>query len=381
MKTLFSFFLLLSFSLHASVVDFEKYLLPEVDDERPPSASFAILQGDKIVYERSFGFNDANVTQPTSLESVYHVFSLTKILAATLAMQLIDEGVLSLDEPIEKYLPRFRAKYDDKDVRVTILNLLNHSSGITDRSSEVRPLTDDNYYAYAKANDIEIVEYIELPYMPGSEAKYSSAEYIILSRIIEKATGREFGELVMERVVRPSKMKRSGFHYTEAMAQDQVYGTMKMFSIVGIAMRMFMDSANKDHWDGTTLWLKQFDIGWLAAGGLVAPIHDMALFLSAYHNNTLMTKETKKIFLETPTVKVDSWMAPQEDIHFGIGWYHIRDKGEFYYQHQGLGPGYRTMIRIYPEYDISYVILTSQTETDIDSWGDKLIESIKGGLF
>ena len=381
MKVLFSFLLLFSFSLQAGVIDFEKYLASEVEDGTPPSASFAILQGDKIVYERSFGFNDAKMTQQTSLESVYHVYSLSKILAAILAMQLVDEGVISLDDPIHKYLPRFHAKYDDENVTISILNLLNHSSGISDRSSEVRPLSDDRYYVYAKAHGIEIVEYIDLPYMPGTESKYSSAEYIVLSRIIEKATGREFGELVMERIVRPSKMTRSGFTYTESMAEDQVYGTMKMFSIVGMAMRMFMDSENKDHWDGTTQWLKQFDIGWLAAGGLVAPIHDMALFLSAYHNNTLLNEKTKKIFLETPTVEVDSWMAPQEDIRFGIGWYHIRDKGEFYYQHQGLGPGFRTMIRIYPKYDISYVILTSQTETDIDSWGDKLIESIKGGLF
>ena len=376
------FFLLFAtvLSLWSGVADFEQFIQEEVQDESPPSASFAILKGDEIIYESSFGYNDANQSQATSLESVYHVYSLTKILAATLAMQLVDEGVIHLDDPVEKYLHRFRAKYDDQNVTVTILNLLNHSSGISDRSSEVRPLTDDNYYAYAKANGIEIVKYIALPHLPGSEAKYSSAEYIILSRIIEKATGEDFGDLVMERIVKPAKMERSGFSYTDEMAANQVYGTMKMFSIVGMAMRMFMDSANKDHWEGTTLWLKQFDIGWLAAGGLVAPVHDMALFLSAYQNHTLLNAKSKKIFLETPTVHVDAWMAPQENIEFGIGWYHIRDKGEFYYQHQGLGPGFRTMIRIYPKYDLSFVILTSQTETDIDSWGDRLIEDIKGGL-
>ncbi len=376
------FFLLLviALTLWGGVADFETFVQEEAEDEMPPSASFAILKGDQIIYESSFGYNDANKSQATSLESVYHVFSLTKILAATLVMQLVDEGVIHLDDPVEKYLPRFRAKYDDQNVTVTILNLLNHSSGISDRSSEVRPLTDDNYYAYAKAHDIEIVKYIELPHLPGSEAKYSSAEYIILSRIIEKATGEDFGDLVMKRIIKPAKMEQSGFTYTDEMAENQVHGTMKMFSIVGMAMRMFMDSANKDHWDGTTLWLKQFDIGWLAAGGLVAPVHDMALFLSAYHNHILLNEKTKKIFLETPTVHVDSWMAPQEDISFGIGWYHIRDKGEFYYQHQGLGPGFRTMIRIYPKYDLSFVILTSQTETDIDSWGDRLINDVKGGL-
>jgi len=373
--------LLVSLNLVAGVADFENFVSAETADGTPPSVSFAVLRGDEIIYESSFGFNDAKQTKPTSIESVYHVYSLTKILAATLAMQLIHEKVIAFDEPIQKYLPRFRAQYDNQDVNVTILNLLNHSSGINDRSTDVRALTDDTYYSYAKANDIETATLVELPYMPGSEAKYSSAEYIVLSRIIEKATGEDFGDLVTERILKPSKMQNSGFTYTDAMAKNQVYGTMKMFSIVGIAMRMFMDSANKDHWDGTTQWLKQFDIGWLAAGGLVAPVHDMALFLSAYHNNSLMTAATKKVFLETPTVNVDSWMAPQEDISFGIGWYHIHDKGAFYYQHQGLGPGFRTMIRIYPEHNLSYVILTSQTETDIDSWGDRLIDDIKGGLF
>ena len=370
-----------SLQLYANVAQFEQFIYDETEDDAPPSASFAIVKGDTIIYERSSGFNDANRSQSTSLESVYHVYSLTKILAATLAMQLVDEGVIALDDPIGKYLPRFQAKYDDKSVTVTILNLLNHSSGISDRSSEVRPLTDDNYYAYTQAHDIETVKYIDLPHLPGTSSKYSSAEYIVLSRIIEKATGEDFGDLVRERILEPAQMERSGFTYTHSMAQDQVYGTMKMFSIVGIAMRMFMDSANKDHWDGTTQWLKQFDIGWLAAGGLVASVHDMALFLSAYNSKLLLDDKAKKTFLETPTVHVNAWMAPQEDIRFGIGWYHIRDKGEFYYQHQGLGPGFRTIIRIYPKYDLSFVILTSQTETDIDSWSDRLIDDIKGGLF
>lgn len=373
--------LLIGLKLFGGVESFEHFVREETKEQTPPSASFAVLKGDKILYESSFGFNDAKASQETSLESVYHVFSLTKILTATLAMQLVNEGVFSLNDPVQKYLPRFRARYDGKEVTVTILNLLNHSSGIGDRTSEVRPMTDDNYYAYAKAKNIEIDTYVDLPYMPGSEAKYSSAEYIILSRIIEKATGHDFGELMMECVVTPAQMTRSGFTYTDAMAKDQVYGTMKMFSITGIAMRLFMDNENKDHWDGTTQWLKQFDVGWLAAGGLVAPIHDMALFLSAYNNHMLMDEKTKKMFLETPTVKVDSMLSSQDDVRFGIGWYHINDKGEFFYQHQGLGPGYRTIMRIYPKYDISFVILTSQTETDIDAWGDRLIQDVKGGLF
>lgn len=372
--------LLLGLDLFGGVENFEKFVREEVAQSAPPSASFAVLKGDTILYESSFGFNDAAHTQPTSLESVYHVFSLTKILAATLAMQLVDEGVLSFDDTVGHYFPRFKAKYEGRDVKVTLLNLLNHSSGIGDRTDGARPMTDDAYYNHAKANGVEMEAYIELPYMPGSEANYSSAEYIILSRIIEKATGEKFGKLVEQRILMPAQMERSGFTYTEEMAADQVYGTLKFFSVVGMIMRLLMDDADKDHYEGTTLWLKQFDVGWLAAGGLIAPIHDMALFLSAYNNGKLMDAGTKRLFLQTPTVPVLSPFSSQERVAFGIGWYHIEDKGEFFYQHQGLGPGFRTIMRIYPKYDISFVILTSQTETDIDGWADRLIKDVKEGL-
>jgi len=373
--------LLVSLNLFGGVESFEKFVQEEIDDERPPSASFAVLRGDKILYESSLGFNDAEKSQPTSLESTYHIYSVTKILAATLAMQLADKGILSLDNTIDQYYPRFKARYEGREVKVTLLNLLNHSSGITDRSTEVRPMTDDHYYAYAKANGIDVAEYIELPYLPGSEASYSSAEYIILSRIMEKATGETFDAMIKEHILRPAHMQRSGFTYSDEMAKDQVHGTLQFFSIIGTIMRLMMDDKNKDHYEGTTLWLKQFDVGWLAAGGLVSSIHDMALFLSAYNNCILMDAETKKRLLNTPAVPVDSWLSSQDKVTFGIGWYHIEDKGEFFYQHQGLGPGFRTIMRVYPEYDISFVILTSQSETDIDAWADRLIDDVKGGLF
>jgi len=141
-------------------------------------------------------------------------------------------------------------------------------------------------------------------------------------------------------------------------------------------MKFILDDKNKDFYKGSTLWLKEFDIGWQAAGGLVSTIEDMAKFLSAYNANKLFSKKTKNIFTASKKVKVNSWLTSQDDVGFGIGWYHIFDKGKFFYQHQGLGPGFRTIMRIYPAYDISIIILTSQTSVDIDMWSDKLIDSI-----
>jgi CubicO group peptidase (beta-lactamase class C family) len=218
--------------------------------------------------------------------------------------------------------------------------------------------------------------FIQSPYPAGSEAKYSNSEYIILSKIAEKVTHRPFGELIKEHILTPAKMSRSDFTYNPTIRDNQVYGTIQFFSISGTVMRFILDDKDKDFYEGSMLWLKEFDIQWKAAGGLVASIEDIAKFLSAYHANKLFSQKTKNLFIHNPKVKVNSWLSTQDDVYFGIGWYHIFDKGEFFYQHQGLGPGFRTIMRIYPKHDLSFVILTSQTSTDIDDWADSLIKHI-----
>ncbi|NEW59749.1 beta-lactamase family protein [Sulfurovum sp. bin170] len=363
---IYIYLLIFTINIFANVTEFEEYISKEIADKTPPSVSFAILKGDKIVYTKSMGYNDANMSQKTTTQSVYHVYSLTKILASTLVMQLIEERQIGLNDSIKKYFPNFDLRYDGKEVDITILNLLNHSSGIGDRSSEVKDMMG------SQKSD----SYLELPYMPGSEAKYSNAEYIILSKVIEQVTNRRFDELIKEYILEPTEMRRSDFTYNKSMAKEQVYGTIQFFSLAGTVMRFMIEDEDQDFYEGCMLWLKEFDIEWQAAGGLVSSIEDMAKFLSAYHGNRLFSKETKDIFINNKTVKVDSWMSSQEEVSFGIGWYHIHDKGKFFYQHQGLGPGFRTIMRIYPELDTSIIILTSQTSIDIDDWADRLIENI-----
>ena len=352
-------------SLFASLETFENFVQKEVKDKQPPSASFAILKGNKVVYTKSMGFNDRKMTHITNTNSVYHVYSLTKILTATLVMQLIEEKKLSLNDPIKKFFPHFNLKYNNKEITVTIENLLNHSSGLKDGMKNISEMINGEKNLH-----------IDLPYLPGSEAKYSSAEYIILSQIVEQVTMESFNDLIHKHILKPLKMERSDFTYNDAIKNNQVYGTLQFFSIIDTVMKFMVSEESKESYEGSMLWLKEFDITWKAAGGLVSSIDDMAKFLAAFNGNKLFSEETKKLFFNKPSIPVHSWMTSQEETTFGIGWYHIHDKGKFFYQHQGVGPGFRTIMRIYPKEDVSIIILTSQTSVDIDVWADKLIESV-----
>ena len=360
------FFLLFSTSLFADIKEFEAFVTNEIENKTPPSASITILKGSQPLYTKSFGYNDANKTQATDTKSIYHIYSLTKILTATLIMQLIEEKRIGLHDPLTKYFPNLKVEFEGKKENITILNLLNHSSGITDRNSEIREMLESNNSDNPAT----------LPYAVGSEAKYSNSEYIILAKIAEQVTHKDFETLIKNHILTPANMTRSDFTYNDKIKANQVYGTIPFFSMIGTVMRFMLDDEYQDFYEGWTLWLKEFDITWKPAGGLVAPIEDMTKFLQAYQGNKLFSPTTKKLFLNQPSVPVHSWMSSQDTVSFGICWYHITDKGKFFYQHQGVGPGFRTIIRIYPKHNISFTILTSQTSVEIDDWADRLIDDI-----
>ena len=365
MKVIF-FLFMITLSLSADIREFEEFVQDEIENKTPPSASITILKATQPLYTKSFGYNNANRTQATDTKSIYHIYSLTKILTATLVMQLIEEKKIGLHDPLSKYFPNLKVEFEGKEENITILNLLNHSSGITDKNSEIREMLGDE----------KISKPATLPYVVGSEAKYSNSEYIILAKIAEQVTHKDFETLIKEYILIPTKMTRSDFTYNDKIKTNQVYGTIPFFSMIGTVMKFMLDDEYQDFYEGWTLWLKEFDIEWKPAGGLVAPIEDMSKFLQAYQSNKLFSTATKELFLNQPSVPVHSWMSSQDVVSFGICWYHITDKGKFFYQHQGVGPGFRTIIRIYPKYNISFAILTSQTSVDIDAWADRLIGDI-----
>ena len=361
-------------TLHAGIARFEAFVEDEVSSKTPPSAAVAVLHGNEIIYEKAFGYDDAQQQRPSSVHSVYHLFSLSKIITATVMLQLVEEGRVSLDTKLSEHFSRFKARYDGEDVNVTLQQLLSHSSGITDDGGNISYMFNDARYAQMLSYEGALPEFVELDYAPGSEAKYSNAEYIIAGYLIEKLTGNSFEEAVYRRVLRPAGMHETGFEYDDAMASREVFGTLRMFSGVDLAMRMMLSEETKSHYEGTMLWLNRFYIPWAPAGGLVGSLHDMALFMRAYHSLTLFGLPAYEAFMHGPIARVESIFSPYDSTHFGLGWYYIENEGETFYQHQGVGPGYRTIIRMYPGNELSLVILTNQTGTDIDSWADRLFE-------
>src|SRR5262247_1268689 len=137
---------------------------------RIPGLSAVVLKDQKVLWEKGYGFADIENRVPATPDTLYSIASLTKTFAATVIMQLVEQGKLDLDEPISHYSSDF------KDDSVRIKHLLSHTSeGAT----------------------------------PGESYKYSGSRFDYLTAVIEKKTGKSFREVIVETFLDPLAMSGS----------------------------------------------------------------------------------------------------------------------------------------------------------------------------
>lgn len=178
-----------------------------------PGAVLLVQEGARIERCDVIGAATLSPSQAPSQDrmtrdTLFDLASLTKPIATTTAvLQLIDRGVLALDQPVAKWLPSFRDK--DKQ-RVTLFHLLNHSSGLPAWKPFYKAITPDEA-GQANARLYERILAEPLVYPTGSQSIYSDLGFILLGLIIERATGRPLDHFCRDEVFAPLGMASTAF--------------------------------------------------------------------------------------------------------------------------------------------------------------------------
>ncbi len=168
-----------------------------------PGGVLAVGHRGALVHLRPFGrlSYDAESAE-VSAESVYDLASLTKVVATTtMAMILVDQGLLDLDSPVQDFLPRFQGPGKEA---VTVRQLLTHSSGI----DWWAPLYEE---LKGQAAYVEKIQDMDLAYEPGSKSLYSDLGEILLGEILERVAGEPLDEFVRRRIFEPLGMQNTWF--------------------------------------------------------------------------------------------------------------------------------------------------------------------------
>src|SRR5512138_1914844 len=109
----------------------DAFLQAQVKANRLPGLAVAIVQGDKIIFAKGYG--EAARDKPVTPQTQFYIGSVTKGFTALAIMQLVEQGKLELDVPVQKYLPWFRVADPEASSKITVRHLLNHTSGLGER--------------------------------------------------------------------------------------------------------------------------------------------------------------------------------------------------------------------------------------------------------
>lgn len=186
-------------------------LFAELNEDNLGMGSIAISRDGQLLYQKAFGYAQLNQSEkvPATTETAYRIGSVTKMFTAVLVFQLIEEGRLKLSDRLDKYFPEIpNAK------SITVKNLLNHSSGLSNYSDD----PDFQQWKYETRSRDELLAVIKNSkpgFDPGQKHEYSNTNFLLLSLLLEKASGKLYGNLLKERISSTAGLSKT---YYEAAA-------------------------------------------------------------------------------------------------------------------------------------------------------------------
>jgi len=180
-----------------------------------------VAKDGKVVMQKGYGLSNFNTKTHNNTDTIFRLGSVTKTFTATAIMQLVEQGKVKLNDPINKYIPDFPS--GDK---ITINHLLSHTSGIPEFLSEdlfIDPVKRNRYVSQEEL--VELIKGLKLVSDPGTKHTYSNSNYALLAYIIEKASHTPWDNYVNEFIFKPLKMTRSGVDVNNPIVPNHAVGT------------------------------------------------------------------------------------------------------------------------------------------------------------
>ena len=320
-------------------------------------------------------FNYGEIKKGSGIEptydTLYEIGSMTKTFTAILAVQLQNEGLLSLDDPIIKFLPEFTDSNFDKN-NVTLYHLLTHTSGISEFSLRVfisqmfsimsTGKSRITQYEYNTEKFLNYISTLKLKNPPGSTWMYSNLGFGLVGKILERITGNSYENLVKHRICDVLDMKDTGI---------DVFDSHKNDLAIGYSFR----SKQADYWNVPAIE---------AAGSLRSTTSDMIKFLKAnlglsqtklspileYCQNIKNTPQiplSMKFFTKSVGISLSS---------FRLGWFVFPQENVDILGHDGGTEGFSSFMCMNLENQSSAVILTNRAMKPVHKLGISLIKEM-----
>jgi len=312
-----------------------------------PDFSGVVLIADhgKPVYYKTTGYRNFETKTPLDTTDIFELASVSKQFTAMTIMMLKEEGKLSYDDLLEKYIP------DLPYPGITIRNLLTHTSGLPDYQAIM-----DQYWDKANvANNEDILVYLKkyhpaALFAPGAKYTYSNTGYVMLGSIAEKVSGKDFIEFCRERIFKPLQMKDTDIRSLEEKK------VIENFALGHIYVEEKHRYVRADSFPSSnyTIWLGNRK----GPGRISSTASDLLKWDRALYTEKIISQSTLKEAFMPFTLSNDSIS------NYGFGWTLEKGAdGQSIVWHDGDNPGYKTIIIRFIEKDKTIIILCNNAHT------------------
>ncbi len=365
--TILSFFLLLVVSsIHMlaatpSAEQLDAIFRPLVAADSP-GLSVVVIKNGKIEFERGYGFANLETKAKINIDTDFRLASFTKQFTAMSIMLLVHDGMLSYDDTLTKTFADFPAY----GKAITVRMLLTHTSGLKDYEdlyAAQYPGIDDR--KVPQIHDAQVLALMKqqngTDFPPGTQWRYSNTGYAMLAMIVEKVSGRPFGEFLHDRIFAPLGMNDT-LAYVKGKNE--------------VPHRALGYARDGDGWIEAD---QSSTSAVLGDGGIYANVVGLAKWDDALRQHSLLSEMATQVAF-TP-VKVPGG-ARKEDgspTEYGFGWFLDPYKGRTRTWHSGTTTGFRTFIERFKDEGLTIIILCNRDDLRPEKLADKVADAYLPG--
>ncbi|WP_224049505.1 serine hydrolase domain-containing protein [Arthrobacter sp. NicSoilB4] len=321
-----------------------------------PGLSLAVVNRDSVLFAAGYGFADLAANTTAAASTSYLWFSMSKIVTATAAMRLVDEGRLDLSAPAGSYVDYLRAP---GTTTPNVGQLLNHTAGF----GNPLPLR------WVHAADADPPDPGALlrrlmgrrrayRYPAGQSASYSNVGYLAAGQVIAAASGQPFEGYVRESVLRAAGMEHTGFRYQDGAAKATGY--IRAPRIADPLLRALLPRGVAGDRHGPYLSLNPFYVDGPAYGGLVGDVLDAARFLRLHLRDGEI--DGTRVLSPESARRMRTIDQAGKPFDHGTGWFRRPTKTpQQWVEHFGAGAGFWNVMRLYPDRGLGVVVMSNST--------------------
>ncbi|QJR81198.1 serine hydrolase [Alteromonas pelagimontana] len=341
-------FLLFNALVHADNID--DFLLAKMKEKGIPGLQVSVIQNNRVVKAASYGTANVQHSVKVDDDTVFNIASMTKAFTCVAVMQLVEQGKIDLGATISTYMDDLPKSWQ----QITVNQILTHSSGLPDFMNERFQLINSE----GEEQSWQAVQQRKMLFEPGAAFHYNQTNYLLAGQIIQRVSGKSYSDLIIE-----FQLKKVGMMRTEAAG---------FAHFEGVNLHQARDYRQNQQGNLSNV-LTHFPSIIRAGAGMSSTANELAKWSIALQRGLFFdNKDSLEILWQEAPLSSDHWAKENPNMHpYALGWYKVNRPLNKKVVTAGGG---QSALAVYPDDDISIVLLTNLAGSKPENLMDELAE-------